>query len=702
MTESDRSTAIPFDPDLSDEFADRFDALTDELIEYPRTLDREVALKDEIKKIKSGTDTEDPDIERIRYIAVLEVLLDLVEVGHEFWKNTELKVVPPDPAQYSDNPQEYKKKERKILEKERQVQFQEDSVRRFIRELESGSTNGSVRSLIVDGETLYSDLAPLQEMPRDDIIEALETEIQPYIQVVEKGERDDHTNLDLMDIWRYFRYTWLTPYHTVPGRNVNFLIRDAARDHHPVMGIASLGSAMMNITPRDEYIGWTIDSLEERLERNQRELEYEEQLPKEERTPERKTKTVTRTEYLETKEEYEDRIDRESTEIREALEHAILESIENIKYSDFVEEYDALSKERFQTPDDTVFEILAEIEEESEAIIDDPEIDDTNPDKLDSWEARSQTPLFRKKRADTLQKLLRDRQYFVEHESEDDREFLANALGCESGRRAIKTALKELKKERAGSDMMNIMVCGAIPPYNEILGGKLVAMSLCGPKVIEAYKEKYGGHKSEIASAMKGEAVEKSNELVFYDTTSLFEVGSAQYSRIRIPVEEDEEIEYKQLGYTSGYGSIQFGPSTREPLAKLNELVEGRQVVRGRFGEGVSPRLRKIRRGLKNCGLDGELLRHDSRRIVYGVELARNGTEYLRGEVESPEYYWDFVDIEEEQQSIYNHWKTRWVSKRVQKDDVLERIQEFETDDLLLSQELDFKQKQLSDFIINE
>jgi len=28
-----------------------------------------------------------------------------------------------------------------------------------------------------------------------------------------------------MDIWRYFRYTWLTPYNTVPGRNINFLIR---------------------------------------------------------------------------------------------------------------------------------------------------------------------------------------------------------------------------------------------------------------------------------------------------------------------------------------------------------------------------------------------------------------------------------------------------------------------------------------------
>jgi len=49
--------------------------------------------------------------------------------------------------------------------------------------------------------------------------------------------------------------------------------------------------------------------------------------------------------------------------------------------------------------------------------------------------------------------------------------------------------------------MMNIMVCGAIPPYNRILGGKLVAMALTGPRVIDMYQDKYGDYQSEIAEA---------------------------------------------------------------------------------------------------------------------------------------------------------------------------------------------------------
>ncbi len=32
------------------------------------------------------------------------------------------------------------------------------------------------------------------------------------------------------------------------------------------------------------------------------------------------------------------------------------------------------------------------------------------------------------------------------------------------------------KTKHIGSSMMELNVCGAIPPYNEILGGKLVAL----------------------------------------------------------------------------------------------------------------------------------------------------------------------------------------------------------------------------------
>ncbi len=47
--------------------------------------------------------------------------------------------------------------------------------------------------------------------------------------------------------------------------------------------------------------------------------------------------------------------------------------------------------------------------------------------------------------------------------------------------------------------MTDITVCGAVPPYNAILGGKLVAMLAAGPEMVEAYRERYQEAESEIA-----------------------------------------------------------------------------------------------------------------------------------------------------------------------------------------------------------
>lgn len=727
--EYDDEAPIRIDPEIG-EFEDDLDRVTDRVYHFPN--EAEEILEGRITEIEGRIDDQDPDENRLRYLAVLSALHDLIEIGYKIDKSGELTLYPPNTDAYRDDPEVYKEIERQVLQKEREAQFEEDSIRRFIQKMEASSEsaqqNKSIEKLIVDGEELHNDLVALADLERDDITAELEDTIQPYVQVAEKQQKDEYTGLDLMDIWRYFRYTWLTPYNTVPGRNINFLIRDAARQNDPVMGIASLASSMMNLSVRDQEIGWQIDGLEERLERKQRTHRYKEKLPKDERTPQQQTRTVETTEYLETEDEYQERKQDVCSRYRSAIETAIDQSIENIQVQDFIEHSDKLTKTHFEETKEPVFEELQRFEGLARYIIqDEPPLaeethegaantfslskwsleksdldriwfEDEDPDNLDDWEERCETALFVKKRANTLQRLLRDRAYFDEHASEDDIEFVENALESGDGRRALKTALKEIKKRRVGAGMMNIMVCGAIPPYNEILGGKLVAMALTGPKVIESYREKYEGYESKIASSMKGEAVIKPNELVFLDTTGLFAVGSAQYDRIRIPTNE-EQIEYRELGKTEGYGSIQFGQRTRQALSDVTELVEGRQVVRGRFGEGIAPRMRKIRRGLENCGLDGELLKHESPRIVYSVDLATDARDYLLGLTDNPAYVWDFEDIEQEQQQIYDHWRHRWVSKRVQKEEVLERIKDFDyREDLLLGHEITFAQRQLSDF----
>lgn len=688
MANSER--LLDFDPDLNEDFETRLRILTNELINTPSKRNRKIAIGHEIRKIENKIPDEEPlSGDQIRYLASLEVLLDLIEMDYGVKKDSPLKLLRPDLESLREDVERYKKHERNVLLNERNAQFQKDSIKRFIRNMETPEIHEgqevSIRSLITQGEQLYQALEPLRELERDERTIRLKTVVDPYIQVVEPGERDAATGLPLRDIWRYFRYTWLTPYNSVPGRNIDLLIRNAAQPRDPVMGIASLGSPIINLSVRDNYIGWKTDALEKSLQRRKRDLEYEEQLPEEQRTNGTETRTVRRTEYLESKEEYQQRVADLCGHRRASLRKAIEEAIDEIRVEDLIAEFDSISNETLANPTDDTLDALSRIEATAKEKLDDPNYEDTNPDTIDNWVERSETPLFRRKRAETLRRLLQARRYFVKNAEQADRTFIETALQDESGKQALKTGFKEMKKERAGATMMNIMVCGAIPPYNEILGGKLVAMALTGPRIVELYRQKYADKISEIASSMKGAPVKKPSELVFLDTTSLFEVGAAQYDRIRVPA-TNGQITYEELGKTKGFGSIQFGRKTRKRLSQLTEFEEGQRVVKNRFGGGVSPRMRKLRQGMKNLGTDQGFLKHDSRRLVYGIELAKNAKEYLRGETESPDYYWDF-NTDEEQASIYDHWRHRWVSKRITNDEVLSRLKEFDMcSDLLLSQ----------------
>lgn len=100
------------------------------------------------------------------------------------------------------------------------------------------------------------------------------------------------------------------------------------------------------------------------------------------------------------------------------------------------------------------------------------------------------------------------------------------------------------------------------------------------------------------------------------------------------------KIGFKPLGVTKGFGTVYISDETVEALSELTTKLHGRRVVNNTFGEGTSPRMRLIRAGLDALGLpSNHLLNHNFKRIVYGVKLADNAYEYLRGEENEPCYF---------------------------------------------------------------
>src|SRR5262249_25627898 len=170
------------------------------------------------------------------------------------------------PVRETASPEERKLQVRNAHLLERDAQLMQPPTRRFIREMERRQRVGaewhSIYSLMRDGKELAAALQTVANMaPGPQRMEALRRIVDPYVEVVESDSVCKLSGLRLVDVWRYFRHTWTTPYFSTPGRRMLFLVRDRAARNHPVIGIGALGSAIVQLAPRDAFIGWTLEQL---------------------------------------------------------------------------------------------------------------------------------------------------------------------------------------------------------------------------------------------------------------------------------------------------------------------------------------------------------------------------------------------------------------------------------------------------------
>ena len=280
--------------------------------------------------------------------------------------------------------------------------------------------------------------------------------------------------------------------------------------------------------------------------------------------------------------------------------------------------------------------------------------------------------LVGKKRAFELARLLDARWVLTENRTAlTDPATGLVAMDGEKVRTAINTAMSAIKSRRIGTNMLEITTCGAVAPYNRMLGGKLVALLLLSPEVAADNLRRYGREATIIRSQLRNTRVIPDNTLVWLGTTSLFSRGSSQYERLRLPAgviaANQPEIRYEYLGDTSGYGTMQFANDTVRALEGVLMRRRGYRDVNSVFGEGASPRLRKLRSGLDAIGFQADLsmLHHQERRI-YGVPLCGEATTYLCGLGDSLP---DYVAVPERHsdatERIAEFWRCRWLSSRL-------------------------------------
>jgi Domain of unknown function (DUF4338) len=619
-------------------------------------------------------------LDRHRYRATLMVLRDLTGQGWRVqYRYKSVFLVRPDYTQGKTplDPLTVKAQIREAMQEERLARLLAPSTQKFVRQLErNNSPRLGIQALIGDGQLLAERLLRLGA---DSTLDDLRGSMSPYLQLVTGEEKDKYTGLRLIDVWRYFRYLWAIPYLPTPGRNLFYLVRDAAQVNHPVIGIAALGNSIVQLSERDNRIGWSIEGLESRLNRRSRKISH---------TP--AAGAAETIEYLESEQDYSSRIDGEASLIAKCLTLSMERELATISLRNLAR----ASEIQKPTPAliDRLLKVAADSEHERREGLRDSETSGESlkrSESLQEWKKDSEKPLYRRKRAQALADLFFAREQFRKVGLElEPHKALRELLCTDNGRKALRIALHANKKTRIGSSMMDLIVCGAIPPYGELLGGKLVAMLMASPQVILDYKKRYGDQPSEITSRLAGRPVVRDADLVFLGTTSLYHVGSSQYERIKIPGVGAHVVRYERLGHTEGYGSSILSSETASQLKQLVIRSEGMRRVNNVFGEGVSPRLRQIRDGLNALGIPQEaVLKHSCPRIIYGVCLARNAFQYLRGEEDVPDFNFDLKRPAGATKKIIDFWLQRWLQPRSQRPETRRRLMQFSPNDLLVSNE---------------
>jgi hypothetical protein len=189
---------------------------------------------------------------------------------------------------------------------------------------------------------------------------------------------------------------------------------------------------------------------------------------------------------------------------------------------------------------------------------------------------------------------------------------------------------------------------GALPPYNDVLGGKLVSLLMTADVVRDTFQRKYADQKTVIKQRLIP------SNLLFITTTGAYGKSSV-YNRLKF----NNETVAKFIGYTQGTGTFHIPNSLYQDLVKYLEK-KGINVKRG-YGSGPSRKLRLIDQALQSLGFANGIT-HGVKRALYLFPLVNNLKEVI---TDNEEPVWTHRDIRE----MTDFWRSKWAHPRATKDE---------------------------------
>lgn len=200
-------------------------------------------------------------------------------------------------------------------------------------------------------------------------------------------------------------------------------------------------------------------------------------------------------------------------------------------------------------------------------------------------------------------------------------------------------------------NVMEAFLIGAVPPYNLLLGGKLVAMLLASNEVRRAFRRKYEGS----STVIRGRRSEGKLALI----TTISALGrSSIYNRVAY----DGRKLYESLGFTRGYGEFHFSDGLYPAISSHAAKWCTPTAKAAEWGTGFRNRREVVKKCLVDLQLPTEWVHHGIRREVFAVPLANKTKQFLRGEITRP----GMLDLPASELS--EAFLQRWLLRRAAKD----------------------------------
>ncbi len=188
---------------------------------------------------------------------------------------------------------------------------------------------------------------------------------------------------------------------------------------------------------------------------------------------------------------------------------------------------------------------------------------------------------------------------------------------------------------------------GAVPPYNSILGGKLVAYLVGADLIRRKYAQKY----ADVQTVLQKRDLPP--RLLFITTTGAYGKSSV-YTRLKY----NTEYVAKFIGYSHGSGSFHISNDIFDKLVMFLDS-KGYDVRRG-YGSGPSRKLRLISQALNLLGFENGST-HGIRRAVYLFPFVKNLSDVIKKNAR-PKWYHHTID------DLTAYWKQRWAIPKSEKD----------------------------------